>query len=151
MNELKTEPFVWQVRVYFEDTDAGGVVYHSRYLNFFERARTEMLRAMGVSQTALKEKHGLIWVVLDINVKFKMAARLDDELLVSAELQWVRGVRQGFRQEMKRKSDGTVVATAELTAVMLHAGSLKPARVPQWIRDILIAPVDLGKSGLENR
>ena len=70
--------------MYFEDTDAGGVVYHSRYLNFFERARTEMLRAMGMSQTELKDKHGLIWVVLDINVKFRKAAQLDDELLVSA-------------------------------------------------------------------
>lgn len=138
MNELKAEPFVWQVRVYFEDTDAGGVVYHSRYLNFFERARTEMLRAQGVSQTELRDKHELIWVVLDINVKFKKAARLDDELLVSAELLWVKGVRQGFRQIMTRVSDGVVVATAELSAVMLHADSLKPARMPEWIQAELI-------------
>lgn len=138
MTELKTEPFVWPVRVYFEDTDAGGVVYHSRYLNFFERARTEMLRAMGVSQTELRENHGYIWVVLDINVKFRQAARLDDELLVTAQLQWVKGVRQGFRQEMTRKSDQVLVATADLSAVMLHADSLKPARVPGWIKEKLI-------------
>jgi len=138
MNELKAEPFVWQVRVYFEDTDAGGVVYHSRYLNFFERARTEMLRAQGVSQTELRDKHELIWVVLDINVRFNKAARLDDELLVSAELLWVKGVRQGFRQIMTRVSDGVVVATAELSAVMLHADSLKPARMPEWIKAELI-------------
>jgi acyl-CoA thioester hydrolase len=138
MSELKTEPFVWPVRVYFEDTDAGGVVYHARYLNFFERARTEMLRAMGVSQTELREKHGYIWVVLDISVKFKQAARLDDELLVTAQLQWVKGVRQGFLQEMTRQSDNAVVATAELSAVMLHADSLKPARVPGWIKEKLL-------------
>lgn len=138
MNELKTEPFVWQVRVYFEDTDAGGVVYHSRYLNFFERARTEMLRAMGISQTELRDKHNLIWVVLDINVKFRQAARLDDELLVSAELKWVKGVRQGFTQEMTRKSDGVVVAAAELSAAMLHADSLRPARMPAWIKAELL-------------
>ena len=138
MSELKTEPFVWPVRVYFEDTDAGGVVYHARYLNFFERARTEMLRAMGISQTELREKHGYIWVVLDISVKFKQAAKLDDELLVSAQLQWVKGVRQGFRQEMTRQSDNAVVATAELSAVMLHADSLKPARVPGWIKERLL-------------
>lgn len=138
MTELKTAPFVWHLRVYYEDTDAGGVVYHSRYLNFFERARTELLRARGVSQTELKEKHGLIWVVLEISVKFRKAARLDDELLVSAELQWVKGVRQGFRQEMTRQSDGKVVATAELSAVMLHADSLRPARVPAWIEERLI-------------
>ncbi len=138
MNELKTDPFVWQVRVYFEDTDAGGVVYHSRYLNFFERARTEMLRAMGVSQTELKQKHGYIWVVLDISVKFKQAAKLDDELIVTAELDWVKGVRQGFSQRMTRKSDGKLVAEADLTAVMLHADSLKPARVPAWIKERLL-------------
>ena len=138
MSELNFEPYVWQLRVYFEDTDAGGVVYHARYLNFFERARTEMLRDMGISQTELREKHGLIWVVLDINVKFRQAARLDDELLVSAQLLWVKGVRQGFRQEMTRKSDGVVVATAELSAVMLHAESLKPARVPAWIKAELL-------------
>ena len=138
MNELKPQPFVWQVRVYFEDTDAGGVVYHSRYLNFFERARTEMLRAMGVSQSELKEKHGLIWVVLEVNLKFRKAALLDDELLVSAELEWVKGVRQGFRQEITRISDGVVVATAELSAVMLHADSLKPARMPAWIKAELL-------------
>ena len=138
MNELKTEPFVWPVRVYFEDTDAGGVVYHSQYLNFFERARTEMLRAMGINQTELKQKHGYIWVVLDINVKFRQAARLDDELLVTASLQWVKGVRQGFRQEMTRKSDDALVATAELSAAMLYADSLKPARVPGWIKEKLL-------------
>lgn len=135
--ELKNEPFVWALRVYFEDTDAGGVVYHARYLNFFERARTEMLRARGVSQTELKQRHGLIWVVLDIHVAFRQAAKLDDELLVSCELAWTRGVRQGFRQQMTRKSDGALVATAELSAVMLHADSLKPARVPPWIGKVL--------------
>ena len=138
MSELKTEPFVWPVRVYFEDTDAGGVVYHARYLNFFERARTEMLRAMGISQTELREKHGYIWVVLDISVKFRQAAKLDDELLVTAQLQWVKGVRQGFLQEITRQSDNAVVATAELSAVMLHADSLKPARVPGWIKERLL-------------
>jgi len=138
MNELKPQPFVWQVRVYFEDTDAGGVVYHSRYLNFFERARTELLRAMGISQTDLRDKHGLIWVVLDINVKFRKAAQLDDELLVSAELEWVKGVRQGFSQVITRISDGVVVASAELSAVMLHADSLKPARMPAWIKAELL-------------
>jgi acyl-CoA thioester hydrolase len=135
--ELKNEPFVWALRVYYEDTDAGGVVYHSRYLNFFERARTEMLRALGVSQTELREQHALIWVVLDIHVAFRQAARLDDELLVSCQLEWVRGVRQGFRQRMTRKKDGVLVAEAELSAVMLHADSLKPARVPQWIKKVL--------------
>jgi acyl-CoA thioester hydrolase len=137
VTELLNEPFVWALRVYFEDTDAGGVVYHARYLNFFERARTEMLRALGVSQTELREQHRLIWVVLDIHVQFRRAARLDDELLVTCELTWTRGVRQGFRQSMTRKADGALIATAELSAAMLHADSHKPARVPSWIRKVL--------------
>jgi acyl-CoA thioester hydrolase len=70
MTELKTKPFVWPIRVYFEDTDAGGVVYHSRYLNFFERARTELLRHIGISQVEMRDKLGYVWVVLDISVKF---------------------------------------------------------------------------------
>lgn len=134
MSELIKEPFVWPVRVYFEDTDAGGVVYHSRYLNFFERARTEMLRALGVSQTELREQHGYIWVVHEMNVKFRKAAKLDDELNVSAQFTWTRGIRQGIRQEMTRPADGEVVCTADVVAVMLHADSLKPARVPDWIK-----------------
>ncbi len=134
MSELNTQPFVWPVRVYFEDTDAGGVVYHSRYLNFFERARTEMLRARGVSMTELKLDHNLIWVVLDIKAEFRQAAKLDDELLVSAELEWMKGVRQGFRQHITRKSDDVLIATAQLSAVMLYADSLKPARMPAWIK-----------------
>lgn len=133
MTELGNEPFTWQIRVYFEDTDAGGVVYHARYLNFFERARTELLRANGVECETLRQDHNLIWVVLDIQVRFLRAAKLDDELLVSAELAWKKGVRQGFRQQITRKSDGVLVATAELTAAMLHADSLKPARMPAWM------------------
>ena len=134
MSELNTVPFVWPVRVYFEDTDAGGVVYHSRYLNFFERARTEMMRARGLSMTELKQVHKLIWVVLDINARFRQAAKLDDELLVTAEVTWIKGMRQGFRQQITRKEDGVLIATAELSAVMLHADSLKPARMPAWIK-----------------
>ena len=134
MSELNRVPFVWPVRVYFEDTDAGGVVYHSNYLNFFERARTELMRACGLSMTELKQQYNLIWVVLDINVRFKQAAKLDDELLVTAEVTWIKGVRQGFRQQMTRKEDGVLIASAELSAVMLHADSLKPARMPAWIK-----------------
>jgi tol-pal system-associated acyl-CoA thioesterase len=137
MTELTNAPFVWPLRVYLEDTDAGGVVYHARYLNFFERARTEMLRHLGVSSSQLQKEHGLIWVVLDIHVAFRQAAKLDDELRVTCELVWTKGVRQGFRQEMTRRRDDALVATADLTACLLHADSHKPARVPEWINKVL--------------
>jgi acyl-CoA thioester hydrolase len=108
-------------------------MYHARYLNFFERARTELLRVYGIQSETLRKEHNLIWVVLDIHVQFRQAARLDDELLVSAELAWKKGVRQGFQQQMTRKSDGVLVATADLSAALLHADSLKPARMPAWM------------------
>jgi acyl-CoA thioester hydrolase len=133
MSELKQQPFVLQVRVYYEDTDASGVVYHARYLNFFERARTELLRTRGIGNESLRREHNLVWVILDAHVRFLKAARMDDELLVGAELSWKKGLRHGFRQTMRRKVDGMLVATAELSAALLHADSLKPARLPAWM------------------
>lgn len=123
--------------MYYEDTDAGGVVYYARYLHFFERARTEMLRSRGVSQQELKQAHGLIWVVLDVHAAFRQAARLDDELLVTCRLDWMRGVRQGFDQRITRVGDGALVAEAAVSAALLYAESLKPARLPPWLRKVL--------------
>jgi acyl-CoA thioester hydrolase len=131
------EIFSWPVRVYWEDTDGGGVVYHSRYLNFFERARTELIRAAGIDQVEMKEKHNLIWVVLEMNVKFRNAAKMDDELLVSAGFDRMKGVRLGMRQEIHRKSSGELVASADVIAVLLQADTLKPARMPAWIKEKL--------------
>jgi len=129
--------FVWPVRVYWEDTDGGGVVYHARYLNFFERARTELIRAAGIDQVEMKEQHNLIWVVLEMNVKFRNAAKLDDELLVSAGFEGMKGVRLGMRQEIHRKTTGELVASADVIAVLLQADSLKPVRMPVWIKEKL--------------
>ena len=133
-NGCSQASFSWPVRVYWEDTDAGGVVYHARYLNFFERARTELIRACGIDQMELKQSHNLIWVVLEMNVRFVRAAKLDDELEVSAAFEWLRGVRQGIAQRMTRTSDGALIATAEVTAAMLQADTLRPARMPAWIK-----------------
>lgn len=137
MSESNQSPFAWKIRVYYEDTDAGGVVYHSNYLNFFERARTELLRAKGIHHQVLREQHNLIWVVLDMQIRFRKAAKLDDELQVTAEPTWVKGVRVGFRQRMTRVADGVEVATAELSVAMLHADNLKPARMPAWLESEL--------------
>ena len=136
-DSVSQHPLRVSFRVYWEDTDAGGVVYHARYLAFFERARTEFLRARGIDQMALKDDHGFVWVVTEMDVKFRKAARLDDELLVSADLTWSKGVRQGFHQEIRQKENGEVVAIAEVTAVMLHADTFKPARMPTWIKEKL--------------
>ena len=133
-DSLRQAEFLWPVRVYWEDTDGGGVVYHARYLNFFERARTELIRSRGIDQMALKERHNLIWVVLEMNIRFARAAKLDDELLVSAAFEWTRGVRQGIAQRMTRKADGALIASADVPAVMLQADTLRPVRMPDWIK-----------------
>ena len=106
------------------------MVYHSRYLNFFERARSELLRARGIDQLALREQHGFIWVVTEMNVKFRKAARLDDELQVSADFRWMKGVRQGFHQEITRAADDALIATADVTAVTTISTKPSMLQVP---------------------
>lgn len=126
--------FVWKVRVYWEDTDAGGVVYHARYLNFFERARTEWLRSMGVNQEKLAREENVLFAIRHMDIDFEQAARLDDELDVSVSNVASSGVRMTLDQGMTRCSDGQTVASAQLTAVCLKADSFKPTRMPAWIR-----------------
>lgn len=128
------KPFVWKVRVYWEDTDAGGVVYHARYLNFFERARTEWLRSKGVNQEKLAREENALFAIRHMDIDFEQAARLDDELDITVSNVRTSGVRMTFDQDMTRCADGQTVATARLTAVCLKADSFKPTRMPAWIR-----------------
>ena len=128
------QPFVWQLRVYWEDTDAGGVVYHSNYLNFFERARTEWLRSIGISQSELSSQHNLVFAIRKMDIDFLAAARLDDELDVSVQSVKIGASRMTFSQEMTRRSDGRNLAKANVTAACLAADSFKPDRIPGWIR-----------------
>ncbi len=132
------EPYVLQVRVYVEDTDLGGVVYHARYLHYFERARTEWLRARGVSQKRLKEEAGLIFVVTDMNIRFLRPARMDDLLDVSAAVSEVGRARFRFAQEIRRDNDGELIATADVGATILQEHNYKPARMPAWIKSELM-------------
>lgn len=127
-------PFVLQVRVYVEDTDMGGVVYHARYLHFFERARTEWLLARGIGQKRLREEEELIFVVTDMNIRFLQPARMDDDLLVSAAVSDVGRARFRFDQDIRRVGDGALIASADVGAAMLHSNNYKPARVPARIK-----------------
>ena len=79
-SDLPPHAFTWPIRVYWEDTDAGGVVYHASYLRFLERARTEWLRARGIDQSRVRAEHGIVFVVRDLSIQFLQAAKLDDEL-----------------------------------------------------------------------
>lgn len=129
-----TQPFVWQLRVYWEDTDAGGVVYHSRYLNFFERARTEWLRSRGIEQSRLARDEKLVFAISRMEVDFLSPAVLDDELDVSVHSVTAGRTRLEFSQEMTRRSDGRILSRAQVRAACLDADSFKPARMPDWIK-----------------
>jgi len=123
--------FNWKIRVYYEDTDAGGVVYHSQYLNFFERARTEWLRAKNISQARLADDLEILFVVRNMNVEFIKPARLDDELLVSVQLERLGAASILLKQQMYRASDQQLLASAKVRAASLGAQDFQPVRIPE--------------------
>ena len=135
--------FTWPVRVYWEDTDAGGIVFYANYLKYFERARTEWLRARGVEQRQLQQDLGCIFVVSDVQLKYLRSARLDDQLLVTAHLSELGRSSFTIQQEAR-----LVTAEASETApIVLCAGSVrigwidgqtsKPARIPAELQKAL--------------
>ena len=131
---LQPELFTYSfpVRVYFENTDAGGVVYHSEYLKFMERARTEWLRHLGYEHQALARDHRVIFVVSAIAVDFLKPARLDDNLAVSVRLESAGRVRCVFDQEIRREDE--VLVKARVTVASLATESFKPAEIPPGLK-----------------
>lgn len=126
--------FEWPVRVYWEDTDAGGVVYHSIYLNYFERCRSEYLRAAGIFQRALRERDGIQFVVVEMNVRWLRAAQYDDQLVVTASYAEARGATCTFTQAIHRGAvDGELIATAECRAATIDSRTLRPVRMPRTL------------------
>ena len=124
--------FVLPLRVYLEDTDAQGVVYNASYFRFLERARTEWLRAKGVEHNRLRGEHGIVLVLVGIEVKFRRPASLDDELYVAAELSKVTGARFVFRQDIRRDtSDGLLLCEGVAEVACMDAMQRKPRRVPK--------------------
>ncbi|WP_373778229.1 tol-pal system-associated acyl-CoA thioesterase [Glaesserella sp.] len=119
------------VRVYYEDTDAGGVVYHARYLHFFERARTEYLRNLGFSQQKMLAE-SLAFVVKKMEIDYKIAARLDDALLVETNLLEVKGVRVVFQQRLWR--DTECLSEAVVTVASVNLTKMKPVSIPDEIK-----------------
>ena len=122
--------FTWPLRVYWEDTDAGGVVYHASYLRFLERARTEWLRAQGVEQLQVRERHGVVFVVRDMTLEFLLPARLDDELDVTVESGERRSASMLFSQRIVRRSDGVALVAACVRAACIDAATFRPCRIP---------------------
>jgi acyl-CoA thioester hydrolase len=105
------------VRVYWEDTDAGGVVYHASYLRFMERGRTEYLRERGISQSALQQESGATFVVADMSIRFRQPAKLDDELVIETVAKEIGGASLALTQRVLRGTD--VLVEADVTCAVI--------------------------------
>ena len=136
--------FRWPVRVYYEDTDAGGVVYHAAYLRFMERARTEWLRALGFEQDRLRDDLGVLFVVRRMDIAFKVPARFNDVLTVNVELRGRGGASLDFAQTVVRDADGTLCCHAGVNVVCVDAQRMRPMRIPDDILQALGSEIDDG-------
>jgi acyl-CoA thioester hydrolase len=129
--------FEHPVRVYWEDTDAGGIVFYANYLKFFERARTEWLRSLGIEQSALRESTGGIFIVSETSVRYLLPARLDDELLVTARLEEQGRASLIIAQRATMKKGGALLCEGRIRIGWVDAESLRPARIPPTILEAL--------------
>ncbi len=132
--QLQPELFTYSfpVRVYFENTDAGGVVYHGEYLKFLERARTEWLRHLGFDHQGLAREHKAVFVVSSMALEFVRPARLDDMVSVSVHLESLGKVRCVFAQEVRREDE--VLVKARVSVACLTVESFKPLEIPQPLK-----------------
>ena len=135
--------FTWPVRVYWEDTDAGGIVFYANYLKYFERARTEWLRARGVEQRQLQQDTGCIFVVSDVQLKYLRSARLDDQLLVTAHVTEMGRSSFTIQQEAWLVTDQTpntapvVLCSGSVRIGWINGQTSKPARMPPDLQKAL--------------
>ena len=134
--------FSWPIRVYWEDTDAGGIVFYANYLKYFERARTEWLRALGLEQRVLQDTTGCIFVVSEANIKYLRPAHLDDQLLVTAHL--IDMGRSSFTIQQEARipdqtgdSAGHMLCSGSVRIGWVNHQTMKPARIPMLIQDAL--------------
>jgi acyl-CoA thioester hydrolase len=134
-----TALFEWPLRIYWEDTDAGGIVFYANYLKFFERARTEWLRAKGIEQQALRDASGGMFVVSDAQVRYLSPARLDDELIVTASPQEIGRASMTIWQQafLKTQKQTTLLCEATIRIGWINAHSYKPARIPPSLLEAL--------------
>jgi acyl-CoA thioester hydrolase len=125
--------FIWPVRVYYEDTDSGGVVYYANYLKFMERARTEWLRSLGFEQDRLLQEYGIIFAVRQVEVGYHRPARFNELLQVAARIA-VRGrASLTFHQEVRRAEDKTLLCSGQIKIACVDLASMRPAPIPQNI------------------
>ncbi|MCO7571358.1 tol-pal system-associated acyl-CoA thioesterase [Pseudomonas chlororaphis] len=127
------EPFAHRCRVYYEDTDAGGIVYYVNYLKFMERARTERLRHLGFAQSQLAGEN-LLFVVHSSEARYHAPARLDDELLVSAHVTELNRVSLRFTQQVRRATDNALLCEGQFLVACVRADTFKPRAIPDALR-----------------
>ena len=134
-----TVPFTWPVRVYWEDTDAGGIVFYANYLKFFERARTEWLRSLGVEQQALRERTGGMFVVSGTELRYHRPSRLDDLLLVTAQVVEAGRASMSIAQTARRGPgpDGELLCEGSIRIGWIDARTFRPQRIPAEVLDAL--------------
>ena len=139
--------FVWPARVYWEDTDGGGIVYYANYLRFLERARTEWLRGCGYSQQRLQREEGIIFTVVSLEIEYRAPARLDDEIEISCEPELLGPASLRFTQAIHRQGVGTeraLLAEASVRVACLDARSLRPRRLPAFLLELPAVEVSPG-------
>ena len=132
------EPFVHRCRVYYEDTDAGGVVYYVNYLKFMERARTERLRHLGFSQSQLAEDN-LLFVVHSSEARYHAPARLDDQLRVTAQVLELNRASLRFVQQVWRENDESLLCEGQFLVAAVRADTFNPRAIPPELRDAFVA------------
>jgi acyl-CoA thioester hydrolase len=122
----------WPIRIYYEDTDSGGLVYHSNYLKFLERARTEWLRDFEIDQKALKDNLNLMFVVHEIDIKFTRPAVFNDEIEVQTKLEKLGSVKIELEQKIFRSSE--LLIESRVVVASVNSISMKPMRIPNEIK-----------------
>ena len=142
--QQKPHAFSIPVRIYYEDTDAGGVVYYANYLKFLERCRTEWLRAVGHQQADLLRDQGVAFVVRSVNIDYLKPARLDDQLLVGLEVDKISRAQIFFRQHIRRANDTVEGGWVELVSAAIHivcvnSALMKTTSIPAFLRSKLEA------------
>jgi len=129
--------FTWPVRVYWEDTDAGGIVYYANYLRFMERARTEWLRSRGIEQAQLQREQGLVFVVVNAESHFQRPARYGDLLQVTCEIEKWTKVSLMFKQDVMRANDGghemELLVTGRVRVACVDAAKFRPRALPESV------------------
>lgn len=129
--------FIWPIRVYYEDTDSGGVVYYANYLKFMERARTEWLRSLGFEQDILRDQEGVLFAVSRVSLDLRRPARFNDALGVSVRVKHRGRASLTLEQEVKGESGGSLLCFGEVKIVCVDAVRFRPCAIPKSILAVI--------------